>query len=109
MCVTGRAARRLPVARQHRFIHHRDEEGTSGVKDCGEELQVSRVVDGILAAFGGHRGDLSEGRKTKTERRTRRENKPVRRGGAVPGLVTAGVEPERTAGALTTLGGRQTQ
>lgn len=88
MCVTGRGVL-LPVARQHRFIHHRDEEGTSGVKDSGEELKVSRVISGLLAAFGGHRSGLKEGRKIKNERK--KGYKLVSRGGAVPGLVTARV------------------
>lgn len=52
VCVTGRS---VPVARQHCFIHHRDEKRTSGVKDSGEELEVSRVVSSLLAGFGRHR------------------------------------------------------
>lgn len=63
MCVTGRGV--LPVARQHRFIHHRDEEGTSGVKESGKELKVSRVVNSLLAAFSRHRegGGRQKGRE----------------------------------------------
>lgn len=75
--MTGRS---VPVARQHRFIHHRDEKRTSGVKDSGEELEVSRVVSSLLAGFGRHRHTGGERQHT--------THKVVSRGGAVPGLVT---------------------
>lgn len=82
VCVTGRS---VPVARQHCFIHHRDEKRTSGVKDSGEELEVSWVVSSLLAGFGRHR-HTGGGKQNKTTR------KVVSRGGAVPGLVTRSKE-----------------
>lgn len=77
VCVTSHG---VPVARQNRFIHHRDQKRTSGVKDSGEELEVSRVVSSLLAGYGRHRH--TGGAQNKTKR------KVVSRGGAVPGLVT---------------------
>lgn len=76
----------LPVARQHRFIHHRDEEGTSGVEESGEELEAPWVVGGLLAAFGRHGRGLEA-------RDPKEGNKVASRGGAVPGSVTARVRP----------------
>lgn len=83
MCVTGRDV--LPVARQHRFIHHRDEEGTAGVEESGDELQVPRVVDSLLATFSRHRRGLRRSSGGSKDRRV------VSRGGILPGLVTARV------------------
>lgn len=50
----ARACLRVPEARQHRFIHHRDEERTAGVEKRGEKLEVSRVLDAFLAGPGRH-------------------------------------------------------
>lgn len=69
--VCDRSRDALPVARQHRFVDHRDEEGTSGVKKSGKELEVSRVVNSLLAAFGRH---SEEGKK---ETKSRREGNKV--------------------------------
>lgn len=50
----ARACLRVPEARQHRFIHHRNEERTAGVEKCGEKLEMSRVLDAVLAGSGRH-------------------------------------------------------
>lgn len=73
--MTGRGV--LPVARQHRFIHHRDEERTSGVKESGEEPKGSRVVNRLLAAFSRHRRCLKRG---VGEPKDRRQSAVPRRG-----------------------------
>lgn len=50
----ARACLRVPEARQHRFIHHRNEERAAGVEKCGEKLEASRVLDAFLAGSGRH-------------------------------------------------------